>query len=59
MDNTPRIRKQGFHRLVMPDGSERRMVVVETDADGRFLGFHHLKGEDPFVEWRGGTYHLP
>ena len=35
------------------------MVVVETDADGRFLGFHHLKGEEPFVEWRGGTYHLP
>ena len=59
MNIQPPIKKQCFHRLVKPDGTELRMVVVETDSDGRFLGFHHLQEEEPFVEWCGGTYRLP
>lgn len=31
-------------------------LVVETDDNGRFLSWHPLLREEPFTEWRGGTY---
>ncbi|MCR5779591.1 MAG: hypothetical protein K6G70_03500 [Bacteroidaceae bacterium] len=50
--------KRGYHTLVMPDGTCHHLVVVEFSDDGRFLSFHPLVGEEPFVEWVGGTLDL-
>ncbi len=47
-----------YHRLILPDGTIHEMVVVRFDEAGRFLDFHHLQGEEPFVEWHGGTLDL-
>lgn len=50
--------QKAYHRLVLPDGTVHQQVVVCFDADGRFLSFHPLVGEEPFVEWVGGTLDL-
>lgn len=34
------------------------MVVVRFDDEGRFVDFHHLQGEEAFVEWQGGVLDL-
>ena len=47
-----------YHRLILPDSSAHEMVVVRFDDEGRFLDFHPLQGEEPFVEWHGGTLDL-
>ncbi len=49
---------RAYHRLILPDGTVHEMVVVRFDAVGRFLDFHPLTAEEPFVEWRGGTLDL-
>lgn len=49
-------KKKGYHRLALPSGQtiEGPLVVVE-DAMGRIIGWHLLCGEEPMVEWIGGT----
>jgi hypothetical protein len=46
---------KGFHHLIMPDGRQEHMVVVEFDGQGHYLSHHPLRGEEAFVEWVGGT----
>lgn len=49
--------KHGYHRLLL--SGDRRItgpLVVETTRDGKFAGWHLLRGEEPFVEWKGGDY---
>ena len=65
--------KRAYHDILLPDGTlQHGPVVVETDAEGRFLGWHLLGEETPpapeapgrwctnteeaFTEWIGGTY---
>ena len=65
--------KRAYHDILLPDGTlQHGPVVVETDAEGRFLGWHLLGEEAPpapetlgrwctnteeaFTEWIGGTY---
>lgn len=50
--------KYGYHHVVFPDGHREDMVVVECDASGHYLSHHPLRGEEAFVEWRGGTMTL-
>ena len=52
------MRLLGYHRLILPDGSQEDMVVVEVDEQGRYLSHHRLVGEEPFVEWIGGVYKI-
>ena len=51
-------RRLGYHHLIMPDGERQDMVVVEVDEAGRYLSHHSLQGEEPFVEWVGGTLEI-
>ncbi len=49
--------KAAYHRLLFPDGQMiEGPVVVETDAENRFLAWHPLQGEEPGTFWLGGTY---
>lgn len=65
--------KRAYHDILLPDGTlQQGPVVVETDEEGRFLGWHLLgesippspeaphkwsaSAEEPFTEWIGGTY---
>lgn len=49
--------KRAYHDILLPDGTlQHGPVVVETDAEGRFLSWHPLEEEEPFTEWVGGTY---
>ncbi len=48
--------RRGYHHLIMPNGEQHSMVVVLFAADGSPLSWHPLEGEEPFVEWVGGTY---
>ena len=46
-----------YEYILLPDGTlQQGPVVVETDEEGRFLGWHLLEGEETFTEWVGGTY---
>ncbi|MBQ7443662.1 MAG: hypothetical protein IJS59_07355 [Bacteroidaceae bacterium] len=50
---------RAYHRLIMPDGQEHTMVVCHIDdATGVLIDYHPLQGEEPFVEWIGGTLDL-
>lgn len=49
---------RAYHSVIFPDGSIRRLVVIHFDNEGRYSGYHLLKEEEPFVEWRGGTLDL-
>lgn len=49
---------KAFHRLILTDGTVHEMVVVRFNAAGHFIDFHPLQGEEPFVEWHGGTLDL-
>ena len=46
----------GYHHLILPDGRQVDMAVVELDEEGRYVSHHVLVGEEPFVEWVGGTF---
>lgn len=48
----------GYHRLILPDGTLCGPSVVETDENGAYISHHPLQGEEPFVEWKGGTMDL-
>lgn len=51
--------KRAYHKLILPDGTVHTMVVCHVDdATGQLLDFHPLCGEEPFVEWVGGTLNL-
>ncbi len=47
-------RKLGYHHLILPDGSQKNLVVVEVEGD-QIIAWHPLRGEEPNVEWVGGT----
>lgn len=49
---------RAYHWLLLPDGTRQRQVVVCFDDEGRYLSHHALLGEEPFVEWVGGTFCL-
>ena len=49
---------RAYHHLILPDGTTHSLVVVRFDDDGKVLDFHPLQGEEPFVEWEGGTLDL-
>ena len=48
-------RQLGCHHLFLPNGQQVDMAVVEVDEEGRYVTHHSLCGEEPFVEWVGGT----
>ena len=50
--------QKAYHTLILPDGTTHHLVVVCFDQNGRFLSFHPLQKEEPFVEWVGGTLDL-
>ena len=42
--------KRAYHDILLPDGTlQQGPVVVETDAEGRFLSWHLLEEEEPFT----------
>lgn len=49
---------RAYHHLILPDGTTESLSVVHFDDEGRYLSHHPLKGEEPFVEWVGGTLDL-
>lgn len=53
------MKKYGYHRLVMKGHEiiEGPLVVVLAD-DKTLVSWHHLDGEEPMVEWLGGTLFL-
>ena len=51
-------RRLGYHRIILPDGTMQPMVVVEVNEQGTYIAHHSLQGEEPFVEWVGGTYNI-
>ncbi|MBR6030570.1 MAG: hypothetical protein IKP36_01240 [Bacteroidaceae bacterium] len=52
--------KRAYHDILFADGTLKRgPVVVETTAEGRFLGWHILQEEEAFTEWHGGTAKVP
>jgi hypothetical protein len=43
--------KRAYHDILFADGTLKRgPVVVETTAEGRFLGWHILQEEEAFTE---------
>ncbi|MBQ6190062.1 MAG: hypothetical protein IJK45_07830 [Bacteroidaceae bacterium] len=52
------MKRRAYHRLILPDGSVHELVVVEFDEQDNYLSHHPLRGEEPFVEWVGGTLNL-
>lgn len=51
--------KRAYHNIILPNGTFLQgPVVIETDADGHFLNWHKLEGEEPFTEWIGGSHRL-
>lgn len=52
------MKRRAYHRLILPDGSVHELVVVEFDEQDDYLSHHPLRGEEPFVEWVGGTLNL-
>ena len=51
--------KRGFNHLILRDGRTHHHVVVEFSAEGLPQSWHYLQGEEPFVEWHGGTFRWP
>ena len=50
--------RRAYHKLILPDGTCHKMVVCHIDDHtGRLLDFHTMRGEEPFVEWVGGTFY--
>ena len=52
------MKHRAYHTLILPDGRERSLMVVDFDDAGQVAGFHPLTREEPFVEWVGGTLDL-
>jgi hypothetical protein len=52
--------KKAYHRLITQDNHViDGPVVIIFDEQMHFLDFHLLVGEEPMVEWVGGTYRKP
>lgn len=53
------MKKYGYHRLVLPSGEmiEGPLVVV-LDSSANLMEWHLLEGEEPMVEWLGGTFSM-
>ena len=49
---------KGYHHVILPDGRQEDMVVVEFDPAGRYVSRHPLTAEEPFVEWVGGVFEI-
>ena len=49
--------KRAYHRIVTSDKKvvDGPVVVVFND-EMEYLDYHILQGEEPMVEWIGGTY---
>ena len=52
------MRLLGYHHLILPDGSQEDMAVVEVDEEGHYVSHHRLQGEESFVEWIGWEYKI-
>ena len=50
--------KRAYHQIILSDGTVIPMAVAHFDSHGQFTGCHPLQGEEPFVEWVGGTLNL-
>ncbi len=51
------MKKEAYHRLCLVSGELiEGPVVIELDDDNVMRGWHVLLGEEPMVEWIGGTY---
>ncbi len=46
--------KRAYNILIKNNRVQKGPVVVETDPQGKVLGWHPLMEEEPFVEWVGG-----
>lgn len=52
--------KKAYHRLITQDNHViDGPVVIIFDEQMHFLDYHLLVGEEPMVEWVGGTYRKP
>ena len=49
---------RAYNRVLFPDGTAQKLVVVCFDDSGRFISHHPLTAEEPFVEWVGGSLDL-
>ncbi len=53
------MRKYGYHRLVLTSGEViNGPVVITLDAQSNPAEWHIMQGEEPMVEWVGGTFYL-
>ena len=51
--------KRAYHDILLPDGTlQHGPVIVETDAEGQYLGWRRLREEEALTEWIGGTFTL-
>ena len=53
-----RTTRRAYNKVYLPNGRVVTQCVVVTDADGQILDCYPLDGEQPFVEWIGGTMDL-
>ncbi len=53
------MKKCGYHRLVLFSGEiVLGPLVVTLDNESHLLEWHLLHGEEPMVEWVGGTFDM-
>ncbi|MCD7720638.1 MAG: hypothetical protein LUI09_00230 [Prevotellaceae bacterium] len=52
------MKRRAYNRLLLPDGTEQLNVIVTFSDEGEPLSWQPLRGEEPFVEWAGGSYTL-
>lgn len=50
--------KRAYHRLLLPDGTVRRMVVCKFNEKGEITEWHQFTAEEAGVEWVGGEIKL-
>lgn len=52
--SSDKVRHIAVHELITPSGETINMCVVDM-IGGKVMGWHAMRGEEPFTEWRGGT----
>lgn len=51
--------KYGYHRIRFSSGLEvEGPLVVDLDGKSNLIEWHMLDGEEPMVQWIGGTLHI-
>jgi hypothetical protein len=51
------MKKYGYHRLQLPNGEIiQGPLVITLDGNSHLIEYHLLQGEEPMVEWLGGTF---